>query len=352
MKALLLLFFVLSINFSFASRYGVKVSVMTYNAENLFDYYHDYGTEDYQYLPLAYKNNSEEVQEYCSSISNSFYRKRCFEMDWSQEAVFNKVRNIARVIKDAGSPDIIAFQEVENIRVLKMLVDSGLRGEGYQTISLIEGPDPRGIDVGIISKYPLASRVKYHNIDLSSAFEPGESVKLTRGVLETTFNVNGKKLTVMTNHWPSQNNDDETRVIAAKVLINAVSKVSNPVVVTGDFNTVESDEINAIETMMLAPNSKIPFYDVEKVHYNDKKARQRGTHFYRGEWSSLDRFFVRKDQVGHSITPDWRSYRVFKKDYMLKFDQDYLEYVPLRFDPENMRGCSDHLPAIFELTLH
>ena len=50
--------------------------------------------------------------------------------------------------------DIIAFQEIENIHVLRDLYNE-LEPLGYLDFVLLEGKDYRGIDSAIISKFPI-----------------------------------------------------------------------------------------------------------------------------------------------------------------------------------------------------
>ena len=77
-------------------------------------------------------------------------------LDWSEEAKTKKILNIAKVISSLNSDgaDIIAFQEIENINVLKDLFNQ-LEPLGYIDFVLLEGRDYRGIDSAIISKFPI-----------------------------------------------------------------------------------------------------------------------------------------------------------------------------------------------------
>src|SRR5690606_13257374 len=130
-------------------------------------------------------------------------------LDWSQEVVSAKMRNLGRVVKAAmkgAGADILVFQEVENKSILTEFVNKELKGMGYKYISLIEGDDSRGIDVGMVSRYPIVKE-QLHKISF------GHNQKLnTRGILEATFKVEGKLITVFGNHWPSQGNPDSHRV--------------------------------------------------------------------------------------------------------------------------------------------
>ena len=129
------------------SEYRPSFSVMTYNLENFFDSLHDEGTNDFTFLPLQRKQHDMEARRYCASIRVPYYRKQCFELDWNENVVVNKVQNVARVIRvaDSGrSPDIIVFQEVENINILRKLIQIGLSEEGYRELVLIEGTTAEG----------------------------------------------------------------------------------------------------------------------------------------------------------------------------------------------------------------
>ena len=357
---------------SFAS-YRPSFSVMSYNLENLFDSLHDEGTNDYTFLPLLRKNSDMEVRRYCASINIPYYRKQCFELDWNTNVVLNKIQNVSRVIREADqgkSPDIIVFQEVENINVLRKLIDIGLDNEGYRELVLVEGPDRRGIDVAIISKLPLVDDVKYHDIDLTEAYPPGQKIKLTRGILEATFNFKGKVIKVLANHWPSQANKDITRVIAANKLMEVTKKSDVPVIAAGDFNTEEKDKVNPIKEIITNSENDFYFVDVEEKFFDeyDDGTSHRGTHYYRKKWSSLDKIFVPKSHlVGRNncelesdcIFPIWRSYEVIKFSYMLE-EQSYTSTgsnpetkvvkVPKRFDPLTGTGVSDHLPVLMRFS--
>ena len=104
---------------------GPKVfSVMTYNVQNLFDNVHDEGKNDWEFLPLEWKKNSQEAQEYCQGVKNPYYKISCMAKDWNRQILRKKIENLSRVITsyDRGrSADIVVLQEVENINVLKLL---------------------------------------------------------------------------------------------------------------------------------------------------------------------------------------------------------------------------------------
>lgn len=327
------------------------LSVMTYNLENLFDTKHDQGKEDYTYLPLKFKQNSKEVQKYCQSLANEYYRKSCLTYDWNDSILEKKLQNLAAVIKEYNNhkgADILVFEEVENLSVLKMLFNRYLSDLGYNTPILLEGPDERGIDVAVVSKFKTAE-VKYHEVDTTRV-----SKRPTRGILEVTLNSQFGKITVFANHWPSQGNPDSHREIAAKTLRAAADKVPHDhiVIAMGDFNTLPDDMPHGINTYITNPELENAFVDIAM----SKEVRRRGfvgSHWYRNEWSMLDRIFLLKRNLKR-VAIDWDSFEVIKRPFMVHniMWRDYetgetteVKDIPKRFDPKTGEGHSDHLPV-------
>ena len=103
-----------------------------YNLENLFDTCHDAGKNDYEYLPDG-KNK------------------------WSGMKYRHKLRNMSRVLSEMGTdmlPKVgcaaIGVSEVENANCLRDLCEQEpLKKRNFQYV-LIEGPDHRGVDCGLL----------------------------------------------------------------------------------------------------------------------------------------------------------------------------------------------------------
>jgi endonuclease/exonuclease/phosphatase family metal-dependent hydrolase len=328
---------------------------MTYNLENLFDTVHDEGKKDYTWLPLKVKQSSVEIQQYCASMRSTHYRRNCLELDWNMDTYKAKIKNLSKVIlsfnKGRGA-DILVFEEVENKRSLKDLIKFGLKNLGYKYISLIEGPDSRGIDVGMISRFPIVSEA-LHKIDLS---EFGRKKK-TRGILETIFKVGSKKVAVFGNHWPSQGNSDNTRLKASEVLAEKASNSKgNIVLALGDFNQKDDDYPHGIRKNILPI-----FEDVEVLGRKFSRETAVGTHWYRGEWTSLDRIFILKSSLkANSVYVDYSSFDIVNKNFMVRdfiwtdFEtgaENVDENIPWRFNAKNNEGFSDHLPVGIKINL-
>jgi endonuclease/exonuclease/phosphatase family metal-dependent hydrolase len=93
--------------------------------------------------------------------------------------------------------DVIALQEVENLDVLKRFRSDRLKNLKYTFAMLVDGNDPRQIDVAVLSRFPLvATRSHQHLRD-------GKSGLFSRDCLEVDVQANGKTLTLFVNHFKS-----------------------------------------------------------------------------------------------------------------------------------------------------
>lgn len=325
-----------------------EVSVMTFNVENLFDTTHDQGTDDYTYLPLAVKKTSPEAQAACAKVSNSFYKTECYEKDWSDANLEFKLSQIEKVIKyieNGQGPDIITMAEVENLNVLNRLTDKNLKGLGYQTRLLVEGPDTRGIDPAILSKFPLKGKPKLHIIPYKDSDpEQLKRAQKSRGILEATLLLpNNKTVTVLAAHLPSQANPTEWRAQAIQ-FIKARFKEANDknegLIIGGDFNIIDlEDRSEGFFSKELA--------SVGQVSHLVGCKNCEGSHNHKGEWSFLDVLvFNQKIKEGSKLELIPDSIQVVKTPDHLKRNG-----TPLRFNEDKKEGVSDHFPLYSRLKI-
>ena len=319
---------------------------MTYNVENLFDNQDDPGKADETYLPLAAKKTAQH-QLKCQGASKAYYRKLCLEVDWSDEKVKEKLSRVADVIlqvKNGKGPDLLILQEVENLNILERLRQDHLQSAGYKKAIIVEGDDPRGIDVAIFSKWPLASEPKLHEINLSEAARKAGRAKAgsTRGILQARFVLpDQKSLTVFGVHFPSQGSPTPYRRAAIKRLnqLKASLPKDEYVVAGGDFNISAKEEAKeGLFKKELAPEWLIS-------HHIGCKGCD-GTHKYRGKWSFLDALLFSKNFKEEGWTVDPKSIAIMQKS---KFQTDS-SGSPLRFNEgRSSKGVSDHLPLVAEI---
>lgn len=344
MKKMLALMLALSCVNGFAKTF----SLMTYNAENLYDTKHDEGKRDWKWLPSSVKRTDPEASAYCESQGE--YAESCFNYNWDQRALDKKIQNLSKAIRAYHGwkgPDIVVLQEVENINVLRELAQKGLPKDNYKYVALIEGPDTRGIDIGVISRYPII----YKKLHLVSLAGTSGSHRKTRGIFEVEIKIDDKVVTVFGNHWPSQANGDDTRLRASEVLESVISKTQTDLVIaTGDFNTYESDYPHGVNRNVLPY-----FYDTEQVLRRRADYLNPGSHWYRGHWTSLDKIFVLKKSIANDdVRVIWDSYSIINNLFLLKRYHEWRDEhdvrrvsrdIPMRFSTTDLTGFSDHLPV-------
>lgn len=319
----------LALGLTIGAQAKTSFSVMNYNAENFFDTKHDAGTDDYTYISLAEKKQIPGHAEICQKMGSSFYVKECLNLDWNEARFMKKVENISRVIRSydntGAGPDILILQEVENLNVLNQLAAKGLRNLGYNYRVLIEGDDARGIDVGVMSKYPVI-RAQHHSI-----FVNGQKLD-TRGITEVAINVEGRTVIVFGNHWPSQSNPAQDRIAAAELLTNlAASRNADLIFATGDFNTVETDRPYPFNFLKGFINAET---EARKINRN----LNPGTHYYKGSWTSLDRMWIHQNS---RLAPNFGTFQIMVRDFLMKREGQAM--VPMRFNHASATGFSDHL---------
>lgn len=225
-----------------------RVSLMTWNVENLFDTTHDDGKEDFAYLPRSVKQAHPEYLATCAKISVQAWRDECENNDWTDARLDEKLTRLADVIgqiADGRGPDILLLEEVENRNVVEML-NARLGKSAYQTRVLLEGWDERGIDTAVLSRLqqwgePILHRVPYRNENGDDSDKTGK----TRGILEVRLLLpGGQKASVFAVHLPSGGGPGYLRRQAVDYLAELKRQLPADVlpIVGGDFNINAGEE--------------------------------------------------------------------------------------------------------------
>lgn len=171
-----------------------------------------------------------------------WFELRRSDIQW--KATYNTARVIAEV-----NADILICVEAENRPTLLRFNDQVLDAEfkkGYPHVMVIDGNDERGIDLGIMSRYPIEA-IRSH-VDVR---ESGKRV-FSRDCPEYVVLLpNGERMVVIPNHFKSKRggNDAEAQArrllqgaTAAAIARNAESNISKYVVVGGDLNDTPDSE--------------------------------------------------------------------------------------------------------------
>ncbi|UUU22005.1 endonuclease/exonuclease/phosphatase family protein [Streptomyces sp. DSM 40750] len=155
---------------------------------------------------------------------------------------WDAVENTARVIA-AVNADILLMVEVEDRLTLDRFNTQVLGGavghEPYPFNLLVDGNDSRGIDVGILSRFPITS-VRSHIFDLGAS---GTRV-FSRDCPEFEIDIAGEPLWILGNHFKSKGfgnaseNDKRRKAQAERVteIYEDALERSSRVIVAGDLN--------------------------------------------------------------------------------------------------------------------
>ena len=329
-------FFLLLLSWVALPAQGETISIMTFNVENLFDNNHDAGKNDETYLPVARKTSKNHIEK-CKQIKVRRWRDQCLYWDWNDAVVERKLNVIADSIKQVNQgqgPDIIAFQEIENLSILERLRNEKLSGLGYQPGVLIEGKDRRGIDVAFLSKYQAVG-AKLHEIKFPKSQK--RRVGDTRPILETTFKLpTGDLLTGLAVHFPAPYHPTEMRESAYTALNNVVSGLpeDRDVFAAGDFNTTREEDANK----NMLERWVRPTWQVA----HDLCKGCPGTSYYppKDDWSFLDMIFWR-------ASDKWEMSASYLANQTKA--QRNRDGTPKRFELPEASGVSDHWPLVLEI---
>jgi len=202
------------------------------------------------------------------------------------------ITNTARVLK-AVNPDVCAVVEVEDRTTLdrfaaeRLVWTKNRNKQRYRYNMLVDGNDRRGIDVGLLSKYPIGG-VWSHIDD-----KKGTSRIFSRDCPEMQVELpNGQVLWMVINHLkskgygrPATNNARRKRQATRLAeIMGQYDLAQDLVVVAGDLNdTPDSDPLSPL--MGLAD-----LHDV--LGWKFPEVKDRWTYSYRGKNSQLDYLLV------------------------------------------------------------
>ena len=132
--------------------------------------------------------------------------------------------------------DVYVLEEVENLALLERLAEGALAGRGYRA-SLREGFDPRGIDVGVLSRVPIGW---VSHLDDRT---PDGGRLWARDLAELHVDVAGRSLVIFGGHFVSRldPSEDSRRALQARRARELADEMhaspERPIVlVVGDLN--------------------------------------------------------------------------------------------------------------------
>jgi len=256
----------------------------------------------------------------------------------------------SRVVKETDA-DVLALQEVESLEVLRRFRSEYLnKSDGYTHALLIEGNDPRSIDVAVLSRHAITARSHHH-------LRSGNAALFSRDCLEVDLNVSGKPLTLYLNHFKSmldkkdpkngRKNTKTRRVVQSRMVKQIITNRfganpgAAPFVVLGDLNDYLGQGTGIDEL--------VNWSEVENV-VNRLPSNERWTHFWDGAAEPLEGYkqidYILPSQALAAASGGLPV--IIRKGLSTKANQ----YAGPRYPGVSAKNvASDHCAVVFDLVL-
>jgi predicted extracellular nuclease len=301
-----------------------------YNLENLFDIIDDPHTLDDDFTPKGKKK-------------------------WSKKRYKRKLFKLAKTISEIGDdkinryPVLMGIAEVENAMVVQDLINAEpLKDANYGFVHY-DSPDERGIDTGLI--YIKENFEVIHSEPITvMVFEKNGRRDATRDILYVEGKLNGERVHVFVNHWPSRRDGPEEtshkRVKAAETLRAFMARieskeVSPNFIIMGDFN--DGPDSDSIKILM---ESNQLYNPMEKL-----VTPNRGSANYKNSWSLFDQILVSHNFLNYEKgTHSFAHANIFDEKFLTEFEGKY-KGTPYRTysGRKYIGGYSDHFPVYIQL---
>lgn len=310
----------------------MQIKVGTFNLENLF----------LRYNFLAFERGAIKPKhiDFDSAVKDG--KININMLGWSIDdygAVPTQSRKlIAKAILE-NKPDVLAVQEVENLEAL-IYYNRHFLDNYYPYMMVIDGNDPRQIDIGILSRFDFKS-IRTHRFEPEGS--PPNKRTFSRDCLELEFELPHKKqLAVLVNHFKSQlGGGEERRRIQATRVADILKErfgasLGGNFIVAGDFNdNYDSPELKpllGLKGLVNVVKERLP-------------KQEQWTHYYKKtkEAQQLDYLL---------LSPALAKTNANSIPYIERrgLSSDANIYTGERFG-EGKGGASDHCPVFITFTL-
>jgi endonuclease/exonuclease/phosphatase family metal-dependent hydrolase len=335
---------------------GGRFSLVTWNLEALFDG-EEAGTEYEEYRKAA---------------------------GWNGEKYRARLTAIARGVAAMGDrvPDLLAFQETENLGTLEDLSRGELAGRGYRWTFFAANPGA-SLGLGVLSRFPF-TLARIHSLNLKGEVPP-------RPVLELWVEVRNRPLVLLVCHWKSKlGGEDATeslRRASARIILRRLREIDRehpgaPVIVLGDLNE-NHDEFyrrgGASLRALLPDDARAASLAAQDAGEDTAQGKSPGdflvlsrkkppeaacftpgipalytpwggelsggSYYYRGSWETIDHFLL-NGALFDGTGWEFDACRVLTQEPFTN-SKGY----PNAYRPQSGGGLSDHLPLILDLKL-
>jgi hypothetical protein len=318
-----------------------KVNVQTscvafYNLENLFDTINNENVNDEEYTPNGtIKWNS---LKYNSKLQHMAYAVSQIGLDVSLQGIA-----------------LIGVSEIENRGVLEDLIKQPELAKRSLEIVHYDGPDRRGVDVGLIYNPRLFTFTNSKSYRLHT----DDPEFLTRDQLMVSGYLQGEKVHVIVNHWPSRTGGEERsrpkRNAAAgltRSIADSLFKVDPKakIIVMGDLN---DDPFNESCATILKAKKEINDVKDTDLYNTLWKTLEMGVGSlaYNDQWNLFDQIIISPElaHADRSKLKFWKA-EVFNRSFLTQQEGRY-KGTPLRTHAGGAwtNGYSDHYPTLIYL---
>ena len=321
---------------STVSNIKVQLScVAFYNLENLFDTI-DNENNDAEFLPNG--ANKWGTMKYNAKLKRMSYAISQIGLDNSPVG-----------------PAILGVSEIENRGVLEDLIKQpALKDRSYQIVHY-DSPDRRGVDVGLLynPRFFTVTNSKSYRLHTE------DTTFLTRDQLMVSGYLQGEKIHVIVNHWPSRSGGEERsrpkRNAAAGLTRSIVDSLfrTDPkakIIVMGDLN---DDPFNESCATVLGAKKNAEDVKPGELYNVFWKTHDKGmgSLSYNNQWNLFDQIIISNEFVNgdKSKLRFWKS-EIFYRNFLIQEEGRY-KGTPLRTHAGGvwLNGYSDHLPTLIYL---
>ncbi|MEM1339324.1 MAG: endonuclease [Bacteroidota bacterium] len=304
-----------------------ELVIAFYNLENLFDTRNDPHTLDDDFTPSGFKR-------------------------WKERKLRSKIKKLGKAIsrigddETLGPPVVLGVAEVENSKVMDMLLSSKhLRSVPYDYVHF-DSPDERGIDTSLVYNTEYFEVLHAEPLPLIIEDSSGDR-DWTRDILYVEGKLQGERIHLFVNHWPSRREGvvetAPSRIKAANTLLgklDAISETSSEevhAIVMGDFNDDPRSE--SIQNIM---HSGLFINPMEKL-----LSPYSGSANYKGKWNLFDQIILSHSFLNHEAgTHSFQKAAIFAPRFLKEWKgrykgNPYRTYAGRKY----LGGYSDHFPV-------
>jgi endonuclease/exonuclease/phosphatase family metal-dependent hydrolase len=275
------------------------------------------------------------------------------------EAKLGKLAEVVALMGTSVTPDGVALLgvcEVEQRSVLEDFVrQEAVQNRNYQIIHH-NSMDFRGIDNALLYQAKYFTPEQYSMLPVQIFSDKGER-QFTRDILYVEGLLNGEKVHVFVNHWPSRSGGEQVtrhkREAAAQVCKDVIDSLKRQdpdvkVIVMGDFN--DDPGSSSMDRVLQAEAkkenvSKFGMYNPFAV----KHKKGQGTTAWRDAWSLFDQIVISPGLLKEDGLFFYKA-EIFSEPFMIQKTGAYRGYPYRSFISGRFSGgYSDHFPVIIYL---